>query len=73
MEAMTQTTKPDATRSDNGLDVTPRDPTMRDLCLAIPRKPKRISKIACPFFVLSLKSSQILSLTGQSVLILAVG
>ena len=72
-KAMTQTTKPDVTRSDNGLDPTLRDPSVRDPCLANPRKPNLISEIACPFFVLSLKSSQILSLTGQSVLILAVG
>jgi hypothetical protein len=62
MEAMAQTTKPDATRSDNGLDLTLRltlrDPIVRDPCLANPRKPKPINKIACPFFCII---SQILS------------
>jgi hypothetical protein len=66
METLTQTTKPDATRGHNGLDLTLRDPTVRDHCLATQRKPNRISEIACLFFVLSLKSSQNLSLTGPN-------
>jgi hypothetical protein len=44
MEAMTQTTKPDATRRDNGLDLTLRAPVVRGPCLANPRKPNQVSE-----------------------------